>query len=369
MPTFSETQTALRNGSRKGRKLTAAEQKVANFDEPLNNAQEMVSQQKNDVKRSQRLNQLEKLTTADAKSRTPYAMDARDNSLETAALQASGSSALFNNAAKTPEQAALAQGGSGMQAALSAARQLHGAGTFLPGAAGAAGEYGGDLNMLRQTAMGQGPSAAQAMALASQDANARAMRSAAAGGRGGVSAAGLRTAISAGNQASQQSIQQLAALRANEQLTAQAALPGAQAQRIAALTGAANAETSRQNAGGTIGLGAAQAASDLGRTAIAGQSVRNDAIQAGGQLAAQGVQTAVGARGVQAGVARDAAADLEEQKRRALIAQQQLAQTMGARDQLRTQRIVARIGAEPNPTAIAGGVLNAAGAGIAMATR
>jgi hypothetical protein len=98
-------------------------------------------------------------------------------------------------------------------------------------------EYGGDLgkfrsdiDILRQTALGKGPSAAQALAAQQLGESTRAMSALGATARGGNVAAGLRGAMRAGTDMMLRSQQQMAALRAQEQLTGQAQLANAQSQ-------------------------------------------------------------------------------------------------------------------------------------------
>jgi hypothetical protein len=89
---------------------------------------------------------------------------------------------------------------------------------------GAVNSYGQDLGIIRNSALGTGPSAAQALAKQQLDASIQAQASQAAQARGGNIAAGMRSAANAGTQIQLQGAQQMAAQRAQEQLSAQGLL-------------------------------------------------------------------------------------------------------------------------------------------------
>lgn len=90
--------------------------------------------------------------------------------------------------------------------------------------AGQAGQYGQDLGIIRNSALGNGPSAAAMLAKQQLDASVQAQASQAAQARGGNIAAGMRSAANAGSQIQLQGAQQMAAQRAQEQLNAQGLL-------------------------------------------------------------------------------------------------------------------------------------------------
>lgn len=138
------------------------------------------------------------------------------------------------------------------------------------------GQYGQDLGLLRATAMGQGPSAAQSMMQSQTDSNMRNQMAMAASARGGNIAAANRQAVNAGQNMAMQSTSQMSALRAQEQLQGQAQLAGAQSQLASALQGV---RTGDQNAGMNnvnARAQAAQAANGL----VAAQSGLTGAMQA-----------------------------------------------------------------------------------------
>lgn len=84
-----------------------------------------------------------------------------------------------------------------------------------------------DMNVIRNSANGTGPSAAEQLAKAQLDNNIRAQSAMAASARGGNIAAAMRGATQAGSQQMLQTGQQIAAQRAQEQLNAQGMLtPG-----------------------------------------------------------------------------------------------------------------------------------------------
>lgn len=86
------------------------------------------------------------------------------------------------------------------------------------------GQTGQDLGVVRASALGMGPSAAEHLARSQLDSNIRAQSSMAATARGGNIAAAMRGAQGAGQNMMLQSQQQIAAQRAQEQLNAQGLL-------------------------------------------------------------------------------------------------------------------------------------------------
>ncbi len=237
----------------------------------------------------------------------------------------------LNNASNSQQgldvQAALRAAGSQSGAGNAAAGQavqatgaLAGPGSYAPQQAGALGQFGDqvgqfsqDVGLLRRTAEGTGPSAAQAMMQSALGQNARAMQAVAGQARGGNLAAGIRAATQAGAQQGLQSTNQLAALRAQEQLTGQAQLAGAQGQlsgamanRSQAITGATNAETARNQAFAGAASNAANAmtgATNAGTGVAQAGSQQHanilDAIKAAETLRMQGVNTQANILGTQ----------------------------------------------------------------------
>ncbi len=185
-------------------------------------------------------------------------------------------------------------------------------------------QYAQDINLLRRSAMGEGPSAAERMHRSALDSNQRGMASMAATARGGNIASALRSATAAGSNANLQATNQLAALRANEQLTAQGQLAGAQAQHAGAIdttrrtdvttadlqakalqaaangtVGLADAETRRLGVGGDLALRGALGGADIQERA------RLRALQAAGMFQEPGNIALRGQWGVnQAGASR-----------------------------------------------------------------
>src|SRR3990172_5984830 len=107
------------------------------------------------------------------------------------------------------------------------------------------GQYGADLGIIRDSAMGQGPSAAQNLAQAQLEASIRSQAAMGATARGGNVAAGMRTAANAGSQMQLQSQAQTAALRAQEQLNAQGLLAQGNYQQAGALGAARGQDVSQ----------------------------------------------------------------------------------------------------------------------------
>lgn len=105
-----------------------------------------------------------------------------------------------------------------------------------------------DLGIVRNSAEGAGPSAAENLARAQLGANIRSQSAMAAQARGGNVAAGLRSAALAGQNMQLQSQSTIAAQRAQEQLNAQQLLTQGNANVMAgsnALTGAAQANANQ----------------------------------------------------------------------------------------------------------------------------
>lgn len=182
-------------------------------------------------------------------------------------------------------------------------------------------QMGRDVGMVRDAAAGNGPSAASALMKGALDSNARNMVGMAAGARGGNVAAGMRAAANAGRDQGLQAINQMAALRANEQLGAMGQLSGANAalagargqlgnaaaQRAGAAIGATNAQTGRQAAAAQALTGASGAAANAANAGISGVNSQNSAIANAGQLYGAGVNTAAGVLGQQVNSAGQAA--------------------------------------------------------------
>lgn len=175
------------------------------------------------------------------------------------------------------------------------------------------GNQAADLGIVRDSAMGRGPSAAENLAKSQLDSNIRSQSALAATARGGNIAAAMRQAAASGTQQSLQSASTLNALRAQEQLNAQGVLT----QGANALTTAqGNLGNQNQNLAGLRGQMvqagvsarqgvAGQVANDLGNENAAKQ-------QAAAKYAeylmnqyqiASGNQVAYSGQGVQAGIA------------------------------------------------------------------
>lgn len=189
------------------------------------------------------------------------------------------------------------------------------------------GKFDTDTNYLRDAAAGKGPSQAAELMKLGMDNNARNMVATAAGARGGNIASGLRTALNAGAAQGLQGSQQIAALRAQEMIAAQQGLTtantGITAARGNLLTGttqAAQAETARQAAAAVAASQATTAATGVADTGVTARNNVFGAINNAGQQYGEGVRGAVAGYVAGGNVAKDAATDLEDQKRRALNA-------------------------------------------------
>lgn len=111
------------------------------------------------------------------------------------------------------------------------------------------GQTGQDLGVVRASAMGMGPSAAEHLAQSQLDSNIRAQSSLAATARGGNIASAMRGAQGAGQNMMLQSQQQMAAQRAQEQLNAQGLLTQGNAAFSNALYGARAQDVGQSVAG------------------------------------------------------------------------------------------------------------------------
>lgn len=142
--------------------------------------------------------------------------------------------------------------------------------------------YGNDLNVIRNSAQGRGPSAAENLARSQLDNNIRAQSAMAATARGGNVAAAMRGAQNAGSQMMLQSQAQIAAQRAQEQLNAQSLMNQGNAQ----LAGAQNNLTQSRIAMRGQDIGQAQASAQA-TGQVAGQY--NDLNRTQASLAAAGL--------------------------------------------------------------------------------
>lgn len=128
-----------------------------------------------------------------------------------------------------------------------------------------------DLGIVRASANGTGPSAAEHLAQSQLDSNIRSQSALAATARGGNIAAAMRTAANSGTQQSLQSAQQISAMRAQEQLNAQGLLT----------TGANNLTTAQGSLGnqqqnlGAMQAGLIQNGTQL-QSQVGGQQTNND---------------------------------------------------------------------------------------------
>lgn len=95
---------------------------------------------------------------------------------------------------------------------------------YLTATQGRIDQQASDLGIIRNSAEGRGPSAAENLAKAQLDANIRSQSAMAATARGGNIAAAMRQAANSGTQQSLQSAATIAAQRAQEQLNAQGLL-------------------------------------------------------------------------------------------------------------------------------------------------
>jgi hypothetical protein len=320
--------------------------------------------------------------TQQAAQTTPYGYSSDTSGLQAAAMNnpAALNLALKANA-EQPYQADLNAAGSAARGAVGTAGQLATPGSYAGAQQSALsqqgdqiGQFGNDVGLLRATAEGKGPSAAEHLAASALGANSRAMQSVAAGARGGNLAAGIRAATNAGTQQALQSTQQIAALRAQEQLAGQAQLASAQGQlaganaaRSTAVTNAQAVENQRQGAAATAATQAAQGLNQVAQTGVAGAGQTYDAIAAGGQLYGQGVQTATGAYSAGGQVAAEEAKNLEEQKRRALEAANVLGTQAGNNMNRESAATTASKGGNITQSQVVGGLFSAGGQALGMA--
>lgn len=145
-------------------------------------------------------------------------------------------------------------------------------------------QFGNDMNVIRNSAMGRGPSAAENLARSQLDNNIRAQSAMAATARGGNVAAAMRGAQGAGQNMMLQSQAQIAAQRAQEQLNAQALMN----QGNTALTGAQNNLTQSRNVMRAQDVAQAQGAAQAAGQ-VAGQY--NDLNKTQASLAAAGLSS------------------------------------------------------------------------------
>ena len=236
--------------------------------------------------------------------------------------------------------------------------------------AGAQGqEFGGDLasfrndmELLRRTASGQGPSAAEALAKSQLDDAVRAQSALAAQARGGNIAAGLRAASRAGADMALRSQNQIAALRAQEQLnaqtgltTAQSQLGGLQAQRaqvlqqaraqdIARATSAAGAARDYTGSQLTLGQQETERQKSAADAAAAGMGAFSEEKDATTRALGAGANTWLGQEELRAQVLRDQEAARQERARAALEATSVFSgQGLGAREDRKTRESAGKI--------------------------
>lgn len=118
------------------------------------------------------------------------------------------------------------------------------------------GQAGQDLNAVRASAQGMGPSAAEHLARSQLDSNIRAQSSLAATARGGNIASAMRGAQNAGQNMMLQSQQQMAAQRAQEQMNAQGLLTQGN-QGLAGMASTGRGQDINQATGMAAGLAGA----------------------------------------------------------------------------------------------------------------
>lgn len=133
-----------------------------------------------------------------------------------------------------------------------------------------------DNNIIRNSALGTGPSAAEQLAKSQLDQSIRSQASQAATARGGNIASAMRTAAQQGSQMQLQGAQQMAAQRAQEQLSAQGFLTQANAGLGAQVGNARGQDIGQATA-------AASATSDAAKIGTANYGI-------GANLASQGLQ-------------------------------------------------------------------------------
>jgi hypothetical protein len=194
------------------------------------------------------------------------ALDPRYNN----ALTSAGTSA--NNAAS---------GATGAAVTAQASGTINQAGAANAAVAPTLGSQAADLGIVRNSALGTGPSAAEALAKSQLDNNVRSQAALAATARGGNIAAAMRGAANSGTQQSLQTSQQIAAQRAQEQLNAQTLLTSGANN----LTGATQANANQ--AGTLSGQQVALAATKAGLVGQGMQGQQAVASQFGNQTAQQ----------------------------------------------------------------------------------
>lgn len=184
---------------------------------------------------------------------------------------------------------------------------------YLQATQGRIDQQASDLGIVRNSAMGRGPSAAENLAKAQLDANIRSQSAMAATARGGNIAAAMRQASNSGTQQSLQSANTLNALRAQEQLNAQGllttganALTGAQGslggQAAGLATGRAQLIQSGASAQANV---AGQTANDLANMNAAKQQAKSKYAEYLMNLyqISSGNNVSYSGQGVQAGIA------------------------------------------------------------------
>lgn len=175
-------------------------------------------------------------------------------------LKSAGPEALAMASGQAGQAFGLDQSRAAADAAAAAANDVGTAGGASARAqTGQLGQTGQDLGVVRTSALGMGPSAAEHLARSQLDSNIRAQSSLAATARGGNLAAAMRGAQNAGQNMMLQSQQQIAAQRAQEQLNAQGLLTQGNASYNNALYGARSqdvgqAVSAAQAAQGVSGL-------------------------------------------------------------------------------------------------------------------
>jgi len=225
-----------------------------------------------------------------------------------------------------------------------------------------------DIGILRDTALGRGPSAAQALAKAQLDDSIRSQSAMAATARGGNVAAGLRAASRAGTDLQLRNLQQMAALRASEQLqgqgqlaSAQQGLGGLQAQRGGLLQDARGNDINKA-------LGGASAANALTGQQLALGGLQTEREGAAAGAAFQGVQGRGQARLTAQEELRNKEDARQARARLALQAQESFGgqatqREQGAADRTLQAKIAAASG-NITPKDIAGGIFSAGGAAL-----
>jgi hypothetical protein len=241
-----------------------------------------------------------------------------------------------------------------------------------------------DMDLLRRTASGQGPSAAEALAKSQLDDAVRSQAALAATARGGNIAAGLRAAARAGSDLALRSQNQMAALRAQEILNAQTGLTGAQAQlgglqaqraqvlqqaRAQDIARATNASTAAdQVTGQQLTLGEQETARQkaAAEAATAGMGAFSEEKDATTRALGAGANTFLGQGELRAKVLADQEAARQDRARTALDAASVFSgQGLGAREQRKTREDSGDVTARD----VTGGLFSLGGAAIGAAAQ